>query len=372
MNVLDIGMISVVPSPYQRDLFQALADRKELSLAVYYLERSSPDSPWPEQELRPYEQVLSGFWTSVRGARVHVVTKHPSLARHQVVVLNSLTSSLAQLCLRRKPIGQKLIFWAEALRQQQGKWRQLTQNFLTEPIKNADAIAAIGSRAMALYQKQFPATPRFNIPYHCELAPFRDRPATFNLRDGEVVFLFCGQVIARKGVDVLIRAFDNLIREGLPARLLLAGRRADLDEMLSLASAEARARIYYEGFVNPVDLPALFAKSHAFVLPSRYDGWGVVVNQALGAGLPIICSDAVGAGHELVHDGINGYRVPTGDVVRLAAAMKSLVIHPHRLADYGQASLAIANDWTPRRGAEKWLTALDQLDSAHAYSPCLK
>lgn len=370
--MLDIGIVSVVPSPYQRDLFQALADRKEFNLAVYYLERSSPDSPWPEPELRSYEQILPGFWTSVGGRRIHVVTRHPSLARHQVVVLNSLTSSLAQLYLRRKSFGRKVIFWAEALRKQRGRWRQLTQNFLTEPIKNADAIAAIGSQAMALYQKRFPTTPRFNLPYHCELAAFGKSPATFNLRDGEVVFLFCGQIIARKGVDVLIRAFDNLIREGLPARLLLAGRRADFEEMMSIASAAARARVFYEGFVNPVDLPALFAKSHVFVLPSRYDGWGVVVNQAIGAGLPIICSDAVGAGHELVHDGVNGYRVPAGDAIRLADAMKSFVIHPHTLADYGRASLAISEDWTPRRGAEKWLTALDHLNSAHAYSTGLK
>src|SRR5206468_3627451 len=127
-------------------------------------------------------------------------------------------------------------------------------------------------------------------------------------RDGRLRFFFCGQMIRRKGVDLLLIAFDRLITRGVDIELLLVGREADLPEFMSAMSPEARARVRYEGFQAPERLPEYFSQADVFVLPSRHDGWGVVVNQALGAGLPVITSDAVGAGLDLVEDGVNGLR----------------------------------------------------------------
>ena len=56
-----VAFVTIVPSPYQRDLFGALAAREEIDLSVYYLEAAVPDSPWPEKELRPFEKILPGF-----------------------------------------------------------------------------------------------------------------------------------------------------------------------------------------------------------------------------------------------------------------------------------------------------------------------
>jgi poly(glycerol-phosphate) alpha-glucosyltransferase len=361
MDVLDLGIVSVVPSPYQRDLFRALARRPDLRLKVYYLERSAPDSPWPEEPLQPYETILPGFWFSMAGARFHVVTRQPQLDQHQFLVLNSLTSSLSQWRLRFRSKRQKLLFWAEPLRSQTAWLRSRFQSLLTSPIKNVDAIVAIGSQAVKCYRDSWPSVPSFNIPYHCDLLPFFENPARFHGVKEEVRFLFCGQLIARKGVDVLLQAFDGLVRNGYPARLLLVGRRAELDQMLSLVSAATRDRVSYEGFIDPKRLSEIYSQAHVFVLPSRYDGWGVVVNQALGAGLPIICTDAVGAGYDLVEQGMNGYRVPAGDSHKLASCMEELIKNRDRILEFGAASRRLAEAFTPDQGAEKWSKALSQL-----------
>jgi glycosyltransferase involved in cell wall biosynthesis len=170
-------------------------------------------------------------------------------------------------------------------------------------------------------------------------------------------------LIARKGVDVLLEAFDQLVRNGRRARLRLAGRRADLNRMLANVSSATRERISYEGFLDPEQLPQLFSEADVFVLPSRYDGWGVVVNQALGAGLPVICSEAVGAGIDLIKPGVNGIRVATGWSAALAGAMEHFITQPHLLRQYGAASRKMAVDWTPDRGAEKWVTVLSDLSN---------
>ena len=108
-------------------------------------------------------------------------------------------------------------------------------------------------------------------------------------------------MIARKGVDLLLQAFARLDAR---ARLLLVGREADLPGWLAALPAErARAAWSTRASRPPEALPRFFARADVFVLPSRYDGWGVVVNQALGAGLPILCSDAVGAAADLVRAG---------------------------------------------------------------------
>jgi glycosyltransferase involved in cell wall biosynthesis len=362
MKSFDVGIVSVVPSPYQRDIFRALAARHEISLQVYYLEKSAPDSPWPEEPFQPWEQLLPGFWFAISSARFHVVTRHPPLRRHQFIVLNSLTSSLSQYLLRFRPRKQKLLFWAEPLRDQPTPIREKIQKNLAAPIRNTDGIIAIGSQAEKSYRKQFPSVRRFNIPYHCDLQPFFDQPARLDSPTGDVSFLFCGQVIMRKGVDVLVQAFERLVKKGYRTRLILTGRRAELDEILRLVSDDTRKRISYEGFCDPKLLPAVFAKADVFVLPSRYDGWGVVVNQALGAGLPVICSDAVGAGFDLVRSRVNGFRVRAGEIAELTAAMEAFAKNRQLISQYGTVSRMLAKEWTPARGAEKWISAFSELD----------
>ena len=92
------------------------------------------------------------------------------------------------------------------------------------------------------------------------------------------------------------------------------------------------------GHRAPAELPGLFAEADAFVLPSRHDGWGVVINEALGAGLPIIVSDGVGAAHDLVTHGVNGLITPAGDACALRDALVLLACDPLRRRAMADAS----------------------------------
>jgi glycosyltransferase involved in cell wall biosynthesis len=248
------------------------------------------------------------------------------------------------------PRGQRWLFWGERL----GRGGQLHQ-WLSAPLNRATGIAAIGSDAQADYRQRFPAPRSFNIPYHCELGSFLETPRP--PRNGDTVtYLFCGQMIRRKGLDLLLEAFARLDSR---ARLLLVGREAELPEMLAPLSADVRTRIEYAGFRAPEALPQFFAKADVFVLPSRQEGWGVVVNQALAAGLPILCSDAVGAGFDLVEDGVNGIRFRADEVDALEVALREMLEHPQCIAAMGTASRAKAAAWSPEAGAAKWVAALE-------------
>ena len=210
------------------------------------------------------------------------------------------------------------------------------------------------------YHRRFPNVAHFCIPYHCDLSAFfavqRHRDPTTPL-----TFLFCGQMIARKGIDLLLAAFDRLVATGANVQLLLVGREADLPKFMQAVSTAARERIRYEGFKAPESLPEYFGRSDVFVLPSRHDGWGVVVNQALAAGLPVITSDAVGAGLDLVENGVNGMRVAANDVDALYRALETVASNPETAARWGQNSREKALTITPEVGAEKWVRVFDAL-----------
>ena len=354
-----VVFITIVPSPYQRDLFEALAARNDVDLSVYYLEAASPDSPWPEKPLRPFERIMPGFWVPFGGARGHLNWRLPNVSEPHITVVSSFTSLTGQWVMRRALRGRRWLFWGERLRRNSGL-KEFMQRRLIAPISDASGIVGIGRAAEEDYHRRFPHLPHFNIPYHCDLsALFSIRPRYE--RSGPIRFFFCGQMIRRKGVDLLLLAFDRLIMGGFDAHLLLVGREAELPSFLETVSPASRARIHYEGFHAPEHLTKYFGKADVFVLPSRHDGWGVVVNQALAAGLPIITSDAVGAGLDFVDNGVNGMRIPAGDVEALYGAMHVFMLNPNLAAQWGRKSRERARELTPGAGSERWVQVFDSL-----------
>lgn len=358
-NLINVTFYSVVPSPYQRDLFYALSSRSDIRLQVHYLEPASPDSPWPEKPLQPYEHILPGTYLSWGLSRFHVNWHLPSLRQTDVVVLNGYQNSTAQLLLHLQAKRIPHVFWGEKMVGASPGLKGQLQKGFAQALQQCWAITAIGSQAEQDYRQRYPDKLIFNIPYYCDLSQFMvDRPQ----RPREpITILFCGQMIARKGVDLLLHAFERILQAGLKARLLLVGREAELPQMMQAVSAETRQQIEYAGFQAPDDLPHFFRQADLFVLPSRYDGWGVVVNQAVGAGLPIVCSDAVGASYDLVEAGVNGEVFTAGDAEALYQVLMPYLQEPNRLKAASQASLAKANEWSPSVGADRWLKVLTKL-----------
>ena len=353
-----VGILTIVPSPYQRDLFEALAKHPDVDLRVFYCEAGSPDSPWAQKAPRSFETILPGFYLSWGGSRFLVNRTIPPLEALDVLILNGYMTLAAQRILRFHRGKVPMIFWAERMVGASTGLKGMLQRFFAKPLKRVSSIVAIGSRAQKDYQQRFHGMPVHNIPYYCSLEAFSEcRPAERPRKP--LTFFLCGQMIARKGVDVLLQAFAKLIDGGYDARLLLVGREAELPEMLAGLSPAARDHVDYAGFQQPEDLPQFFAQADVFVLPSRYDGWGVVVNQALGAALPIVCSDTVGAAVDLVDEGQNGFTFKNGDVAALHRRLEVFIQDSKFVRHASECSAAKARQWAPEVGAAKWVEILD-------------
>jgi glycosyltransferase involved in cell wall biosynthesis len=142
--------------------------------------------------------------------------------------------------------------------------------------------------------------------------------------DGRTTVLFAGKFIEKKRPRDFVEAVGVLAQSGVPIQGLLVGAGPLGGELESLA-ADSGAPVRFLGFRNQTDMPACYAAADCLVLPS--DGretWGLVVNEAMACGLPVITSDAVGAARDLIEEGETGYVFPAGDVGALAEAMRTM------------------------------------------------
>jgi len=234
-------------------------------------------------------------------------------------------------------------------------------------IELADLIITCSSLARASYVDAGVAADRVVFaPLGVELDIFRP-PAETPVGAGPIRFCNAGHLTRLKGIDLLLSACRSLTAMRLPFTLNIAGSLSQGDAGLAKAIgafASLRGRIAHE------DVRTLFASADVFVMPSRFDSFGMVVTEALACGTPVIVSDHVGA-KDFVEEGVNGWIVPAGDANALTERMAWCAAHPDEVrAMRSAARAAVRWDWTDyRREVAKLIC--DRLD-AGAYGSYVK
>ena len=132
-------------------------------------------------------------------------------------------------------------------------------------------------------------------------------------------------------------------------------------ELRSFCAEHGLTNVVFTGFINQSELPALYAASDVFVLPSENEPWGLAVNEAMCAKLPIVVSREVGCVADLVRDGVNGYTPAVGDIEGLTRALQCLIEDGRLRQRQGQASLARIQQWGYRQCLEGIRSALGGL-----------
>ena len=159
-------------------------------------------------------------------------------------------------------------------------------------------------------------------------------------------FLYVGRLVPEKGIETLIAAYRRYraeVPEAWPLKVAGTGPLRNI--------VEHEPGVEYQGFIQPDTLPNLFANSGTFVLPSRFEPWGVVIHEAAASGLPIICTSPCGASDHLVRNGYNGFVVDPDDPGMLAAAMRKISDSSSEArAEMARASYELGCQFTP----ESW------------------
>lgn len=175
----------------------------------------------------------------------------------------------------------------------------------------------------------------------------------------EVVVLQVGRLVAFKAADVLIGAAALATpRAAAPLRVVLVGDGPEEPALRALA-AERGARVTFAGFREGDALVEAYVAADVFALVSRRETWGVVVNEAMACGLPLLLTERVGAAADLLRPGENGELVPAGDESALAASLVRLSRDPERRARYGRRSRELIAGWRYESSVERLVELLE-------------
>jgi glycosyltransferase involved in cell wall biosynthesis len=183
----------------------------------------------------------------------------------------------------------------------------------------------------------------------------------WNIPEEATVLLFCAKLQPWKRPQDVLRAFAKA--NVTSSYLIFAGdgelRRELENEVESLG---VKNRVKFLGFVNQSELPAIYSAADLFILPSEYEPFGVVVNEAMLCGCPTIVSDKVGSGYDLVKDGENGFIYPCGDINQLSTILQEFLQNRVRLKSMGTAATKSMETWSPSENIEAIVKTLDILE----------
>jgi glycosyltransferase involved in cell wall biosynthesis len=170
-----------------------------------------------------------------------------------------------------------------------------------------------------------------------------------------VAILYVGRLEPHKGIDDMMGAFAELVRVVPHVMLLIAGD-GTLRGRIARAAA-AMPSVRYLGRLTGDDLWEAYAAADIAVVPSRFEPWGLVVNEAMAAGLPIIVSDCVGSAADLVREGSTGIVVPTACPSEFTRAMAELCMQPELRRSMGRRAREAIAPWTPANQAAHTVAA---------------
>lgn len=194
----------------------------------------------------------------------------------------------------------------------------------------------------------FPYEPDYGLIQHLDQSKIDQTRQRFNLPTGRRRIVFSGRLTQVKRPDLLIDAFAAIAPRRPQWDLVMVGDGPLRDQLKARLPGELAARVFWTGFLDDqAAVASLYRLSDVLVLPSDYEPWALVINEAAAAGIAIVSSHVVGAAAELVRDGVNGRLFQAGDLPSLTEALLDTT-DPDKIDACKSASAGILADWRKR------------------------
>ena len=338
---------------YMLSCWKALHDLHGVELLVYCYE-AEENAPFQFGALEWIRHRLPR-----RGASVGEMTRRLAEFKPDAVFMSGWMDN-GYLAVARAMRRQNVFVIAGSDGQWRGTLRQhvgtLTSPLLLKP--SIDVLWAAGERQVQFARRLgFHGQRCWRGVYCCDWEKFAHAPDEA-LAPVTPAFLFVGRYVAEKGIGDLLDGYREYRRHTLTPWDLVCVGTGPLASIL-----QGQPGVKDLGFVQPDHLPAIFKElAGVFVLPSRVEPWGVVVQEAAASGLPLICSEACGAGVHLLQEGFNGWLFDTGDTEQLAACLhRAATTAPAVLRELGRRSHQLSRMLTPSGWADKLIKGVAEL-----------
>lgn len=372
-----IAVINSHPIQYFSPLYAYLSASNSLDVTVLYCSnfslRGARDPgfnqtvTWDVDLLKGYRSIFmgeaaktrvpGGFWSLV----CPEVWREIRSGSYDAVLLhghNYAVNLLALVAAKTKGVRVMMRGETHLGLQRQGFKRKARRLIMGLLYGQCDRCLAIGTanhhfyRAMGVREEKI-----FLVPYTVDnerfMASARINPeerralrAKYGFSNDHTVILYASKFDRRKHPEDVLHAVAKLQAEGLKCALLIVGSGELESELRTLSLKLALRDIVFTGFVNQKELPRVYAASDIFTLPAQNEPWGLIVNEVMCAGLPVVVGEGVGCVPDLVKEGVTGYTHKERDVGGLAAAIRSLVLDPASRKVMGQNCRNLMKNWS--------------------------
>jgi len=365
-----VAILTEIISPYRIPVFNALAKHEGIHLKVIFLSETDPTlRQWRvyKDEIRFSYEVLPSWRFRAGGSHfllnARLATCLKKFSPEAIVCggYNYVASWQALMWARRRRV--RFILWSESNARDARGQRQPVEFLKAHFRKRCDGFVVPGKSAFEyLRLLGSPAESIFTAPnavdntfFATQAEKVKRNPAAYRERFGRPrrFILFVGRLLPEKGIFDLLEAYAKL-ESGLRSEvgLVFAGDGVSREELAQQAKRISPGMICFPGFAQREDLAGLYALAEVLVLPTHSDPWGLVVNEAMACGLPIVVSSVAGCSADLVEDGWNGYIVPPRDSEKLSVAINSLVRQPELKQEMSVRSLERIRSYSPEACAD--------------------
>ncbi len=356
------------PIQYQTPVFQELAKDPEIDLTVFFASDESvkggidPDFgvpvSWDIPLLEGYKYTFLKNWGVSVGNRTFLKYNCPSLlwklpkGNFDAVLLMSYGAALLDCQAIFTALACKIPILIRADSNDRvhdrGKFKEVVRDrmlrFLYRRISAYLAVGALSKdhylnhagRPENIFWSPFCVDNDFFRSLATKLPSKAELKKGLGFKEDQIVALFCGKLIAKKAPLLLAEALHKVQHKDRLS-LLVVGDGMLRKEMEESVGRSGIGGFLFAGFQNQSELPRYYKAADFMVLPSAFgETWGLVVNEAMNFGLPVIVSDRVGCSYDLVHDDETGYTFPTGSSDMLAEVFDRMLTQPEKISEMGE------------------------------------
>lgn len=327
-----IAFITNVPSPYRVNFFNELG--KYCDLTVFFEKKSSDerDKSWELNNFLNFKGVfLKGIKFDVDKAISFEICKYLSKNSFDHIIVSNVATPTGIIAITHMR-ARKIPYWIEGdggFAKKGSGFKEWLKRFLMKNTvgcfstskEHDNYYVTYGVSTEKIYRYPFTALFEDEI-IDKPLTPEEKRIIRKEIGVSEDKFILAvGQFIHRKGFDLLLHAAENLPKDiGI---YFIGGK--PTEEYVTLKKVSGLYNVHFISFTEKELLKKWYSAAEIFVLPTREDIWGLVVNEAMAEGLPIITTDRCIAGLELVENGVNGYIIPTESVKPLVEKIENIL-----------------------------------------------
>lgn len=373
------------PIQYYVPLYRELAKRPEIDLTVYFFsdfsvrgfgnEEFGREIKWDIPLLDGYKYRLCPSATRRNSDGINRKVNWDLLAeliqeRYDAIWVMSYASTNAVLTrIAAMVMGTPILFRDDTtLLAPRPAWKKAIKRLILHPFLYGAWGLFVGVENKRYWMHYGIPQRRLFFTPHCvdnsyfqnnakELLPRkRELRHQFGITNDAPVILYCGKFNANKQVRLLLSAYEK-VRKRLPCWLLLAGDGPLRSAVAGQVHQHSTPGVLMPGFLNQTVLPLAYAASDLLAITSISETWGLVVNEAMCFGLPVVASDRVGCAADLVKSGWNGFVFQHQNVDALADALFKLIESENVRREFGRRSLELVSKYSVENCANGVLAA---------------